>query len=50
MQRERCGQPAALTASATRGKALEQGALPAKQARGAFDLLHDNDVDDVHQH
>lgn len=43
-------QPAALIASATCGKALEQGTLPSKQARGASDLLHDNDVDDVHQH
>lgn len=35
---------------ATSGKTLEQGALQSKQAEGAFDLLHDNDVDDIHQH
>lgn len=35
---------------ATSGKVLKQEALQAKQAEGAFDLLHDNDVDDIHQH
>lgn len=40
---------AVLTFAAS-GKALEQGALQSEQAKGTFDLLHDNDVDDIHQH
>ena len=35
---------------AASGEALEEGALQSKQAEGAFDLLHDNDVDDIHHH
>lgn len=49
MQQKPCLQHA-VTAFAASAKALELEAFQSKQARDAFDLLHNNDVDGIHQH